>query len=270
MRRMFVLPLPLALLLLLPLLFSACSKEPRLEAQQGYGRFFAEYGVSGSFVLYDPRRDALVIHDRDFASRGFPPCSTFKVPLTLLALESKAVSGPSQLFKWDGTDRGNPDWNRDLNFMQAFQSSAVWVYQEVAAGMGRESIRRRLDEMKYGNAEVTGQDPFWINGDLRISALGQVDYLRRLAAGELAFSKTTVDALRDMMLVEQDSEGRKVFAKTGQTESRGVRLGWYVGWVEKDGKSYPFALNILSNSPRQDFAAARKAITDNILRSLFL
>lgn len=268
MRRMLV--LPLILLLVLPLVLSACSKEPRLEAQQGYGRFFAEYGVSGSFVLYDPRRDALVIHDRDFASRGFPPCSTFKVPLSLMAIETKAVSGPSQLFKWDGKTRQVPEWNRDLNLMQAFQVSAVWVYQEVAAGMGRESIRQKLAEMKYGNAEVTGADPFWIDGDLRISALGQVDFLRRLVAGELGFSRTTVDDLKDMMLVEQDAEGRKVFAKTGLTESRGVRLGWYVGWVEKDGKSYPFALNILSDNPRADFSEARKAIADKILRSLFI
>jgi len=37
-----------ALVLLLAAL--ACSKEPRLEGRENFGRFFAQYGVNGSFV----------------------------------------------------------------------------------------------------------------------------------------------------------------------------------------------------------------------------
>lgn len=266
MRRLSI---ALSVLVLLVTALS-CSKEPRLEGRQNFGRFFAQYGVTGSFVLFDPRRESLVVYNDEMAERNFPPCSTFKIVNSLLALDSGAVSGPDQVFRWDGKDRGDPAWNRDLTMKDAFRSSAVWVFQQIADGMGRESIRTRLSQMNYGNAETSGPAPFWINGDLRISALGQVDFLRRLSAGELVFSDKAQKAVKDMMVLENDVNGRILRGKTGMTEKNGLRLGWFVGWVEKDGKNYPFALNILSDHPRADFMEARQAIVREILKTLWI
>ncbi len=55
-------------------------------------------------MLFDPRRESLVVYNDEMAERNFPPCSTFKIVNSLLALDSGAVSGPDQVFRWDGKD----------------------------------------------------------------------------------------------------------------------------------------------------------------------
>ena len=45
-----------------------------------------------------------------------------------------------------------PAWNKDMNLDDAFQSSCVWCYQELARKVGRTVYARYLKEMGYGNA----------------------------------------------------------------------------------------------------------------------
>jgi beta-lactamase class D len=43
-----------------------------------------------------------------------------------------------------------------------------------------------LERFDYGNRNIAGgQDMFWLDGDLRISALKQVLFLEKLASGKL-------------------------------------------------------------------------------------
>ena len=45
-----------------------------------------------------------------------------------------------------------------------------------------------LTRIQYGNADLSGGvDRFWLDGALRISAMEQVDFLRKLYRNELPF-----------------------------------------------------------------------------------
>ncbi len=59
--------------------------------------------------------------------------------------------------------------------------SAVWVFQQFATAIGRERELESLREFHYGSAtfehDVTN---FWLNGDLQISPLEEVAFLRRM------------------------------------------------------------------------------------------
>ena len=63
---------------------------------------FSQAGSKGVFVLYDLQSKELHVSDPQRAKQRFTPASTFKVLNALIALQTGAVSGPDEVFKWDG------------------------------------------------------------------------------------------------------------------------------------------------------------------------
>ena len=76
-----------------------------------------------------------------------------------------------------------------------------------------------------------------------------------------------MDITKNIMLLEDTLEYR-LRAKTGWTESGDTNIGWFVGWMEKDNIVYFFANNIETSNFDDNFMAARKEITRNILKAL--
>jgi len=229
-----------------------------------WGRHFAAAGVAGALVLItDGDAPTVQAYDPARAATGFLPASTFKIPNSLIALETGVVAGPDTVFAWDGVKRSIADWNADLTFTQALRVSCVPIYQEIARRIGQERMQWWVREMGYGNADI-GQaiDTFWLNGALRISALTQAAFLRRLAHDGLPFSKKTMAAVREM-LVEERTEAGVLRAKTGLTARVSPNVAWWVGWVEKGDRRWFFALNI--DSVRPEDIPARKTVVKAVL-----
>lgn len=155
-------------------------------------------------------------------------------------------------------------WNRDHDLRSAFKVSAVWFYQELARRIGRERMQRHIDAVGYGNKDLDGGiDMFWLTGDLRITPKEQIDFLVRLHRNDLPFSQRTLDIVKDIMIFENAGE-HVLRGKTGQAG----KVGWFVGYIERDGNVYFFAnsMDILRPEDRE----ARIQITRNILRDLDL
>lgn len=210
-------------------------------------------GVDDATVVVltaDPRT---VIRFRpERAARRFPPASTFKIPNTVIALETGVASGPDFPIPWDSVR--NPrtgffpgSWARDQTLRSAFRSSVVWYYQEIARQIGARRMREWLRRLDYGNASIAGGiDRFWLDGGLRISADEQVSFLRRILAGEpdTDVSAPTRASLRDVALLETGT-GWRLFGKTGTSEVTATREnGWIVGWLEQDGGTAYYAINM--------------------------
>jgi len=231
-----------------------------------WGRHFAEAGVTGTLVLLtDGDAPMLQAHDPARAATGFLPASTFKIPNSLIALETGVVSGPDTVFAWDGVTRSIAAWNADLTFTQALRVSCVPIYQEAARRIGQERMQWWVREMGYGNADIGDAiDTFWLRGNLRISALEQVAFLRRLAQDRFPFSPRTMALVREM-LVEERTEAGVLRAKTGLTggDAPTPNVGWWAGWVEKGEGRWFFALNI--DSLRPEDVPARKAVVKAVL-----
>lgn len=230
-------------------------------------RHFRALGAEGAFVLYDSAADRLVVSDPPRARQRFLPASTFKILNSLIALETGVLADEHEVIEWDGVDRGDW-WNGDMAMTKAFPRSAVWFYQEVARRVGEERMEEWVRRVGYGNADIGGGiDRFWLDGDLRISPLEQVDLLRRLHRGDLPFSERSQDIVRRVMRMEE-GEGYLLAGKTGWARADGVNYGWLVGWVEKGGNVYFFATQIESADAAFPMRRAQQEITRGILAEL--
>lgn len=232
-------------------------------------RHFAELGTAGTIAVLDTRAHRWIASDSVRAFETFLPASTFKIPMSLIALETGAAVDETQPFKWDGTERRIADWNRDQTLASAYRVSAVWVFQSLARQVGQPTVQQFLRDFRYGNA-IAGPvgDRFWLDGDLRISAVGQVEFLRRVHDRALPLSDRTYDIARKVLLREQ-GPGWRMYAKTGWADDARPRpIGWFVGWVEQDRDPRPvyFALNL--DMTDAAFAPRREEIAKRVLRAL--
>src|SRR5689334_7997960 len=79
----------------------------------------------GCFLLYDLKSGKVVQRfNEKRCEERFAPCSTFKVPLSLMAFDQGILTNEKTTYKWDGVDRGRPDVNRDT-------SAADWIKYSV-------------------------------------------------------------------------------------------------------------------------------------------
>lgn len=206
-------------------------------------------GTHTAFVLYDTKHDRTVRFDPKRCRTRMTPFSTFKIPNSLIALETGVVADPDAMVRWDPKRRpAQPHWpegwKRDHSLRTAFKASAVWFFQEVAVKVGPKRMAERLRRFRYGNQDISGGiDRFWLASSLKISAEEQVEFLRALLEGRLGVSQRSRDVLRDVMVYEQEP-GYTIRAKTGGGPfGPGKALGWLVGYVESNGNIYIFALN---------------------------
>jgi beta-lactamase class D len=225
---------------------------PRSEIREDLARHFTDDGTAGTFVGYKTDDYLVVASDKDRSGQPMLPASTFKIPNSVIALETGVVEDPDKdIFKWDGVTRSIAAWNRDHTLRSAIAASAVPVYQEIARRIGAERMQQYVDLFEYGNRDIGGGiDQFWLTGNLRIDPVQQVDFVDRLRRGALPVSKRSQDLVRDILPVTRTGDCI-IRAKTGLVGAEGKpSLGWLVGWAEKAGAQTVFALNLDIREPR--------------------
>jgi beta-lactamase class D len=226
---------------------------PRSEIREDLAKHFADAGTVGTFVGYKTEEYVIVASDKDRSGEAMLPASTFKIPNSVIALETGVVGDPDKdEFKWDGVARSIEAWNRDHTLRTAIAASVVPVYQEIARRIGAERMQKYLDLFEYGNRDIGGGiDQFWLTGKLRIDPVQQIDFVDRLRRGVLPVSKRSQELVRDILPVTKSGDSI-IRAKTGLlgAEVGKPSLGWVVGWAEKGSASTVFALNIDVREPR--------------------
>jgi beta-lactamase class D len=240
----------------------------RSEIRDELARHFADEGTVGTFVGYKTEDYLIIASDKDRSGQAFLPASTFKIPNSLIALETGVVEDPDKdVFKWDGVKRDIEAWNRDHTMRSAIAASAVPVYQEIARRIGVERMQKYVDLLDYGNHNIGGGiDQFWLTGDLRIDPIRQIDFIDRLRRGVLPVSKRSQDLVRDILPVTKAGDAI-IRAKTGVVGAQNgwPSLGWLVGWAEKGSDQTVFALNLDVREPRHVDARmtlAQQCLTD--------
>lgn len=225
--------------------------------------------VAGSFLLHDMSRDHWLYIDSAQADVPTLPASTFKIFSSLYGLESGFVTGPDHVFRWDSTDYGRPEVNRDLTLRESMQVSAYWVHRDIARMAGAHVLKNWLDTVGYGNADTSGGfDRAWVQGNLRITPHQQVDFIERLVKNDLPFSKRTMDIVKDITL-QEDTLGYRLHGKTGWAMGSEGSIGWFVGWVERNDSTGPFVFANRIRTPdtlSTTFGPARRAISIDVLK----
>jgi beta-lactamase class D len=250
----------------LPLRAVANVAPQRSEIHDALAKRFADEGTAGTFVGYKTDDYLIIASDVERAGQAFLPASTFKIPNSLIALETGVVEDPDKdVFKWDGVKRSIEAWNQDHTLRSAIAASAVPVYQEIARRIGVERMQKYVDLFEYGNRNIGGGiDQFWLTGDLRIDPIQQIDFVDRLRRGVLPVSKRSQDLVRDILPVTKAGDAT-IRAKTGLlgAEVGKPSLGWVVGWADKGSAQTVFALNLDVREPRH--VAARMTLTRQCL-----
>ena len=228
----------------LALAWGALAQAETWQARPDWAAMFEAAGVAGTIAVIDERDGARWVHDPVRAATPYLPASTFKVPHALFALEAGVVRDEFQRFAWDGEERRVRSWNRDHDLRSSMRNSVVWVYQDFARAIGEARERRYLESIAYGNADPGGGiDRFWLDGALRISALGQLEFLQRLYRNDLPFRVEHQRLVKDLIIVEAGRDWI-LRAKTGWQAHLEPHTGWWVGWVEHPEGAAFFALNI--------------------------
>lgn len=233
--------------------FQVCAEDGDL------ARLFSTMGVTGTIVISPIDEGKAFIHDGKRASHRFSTASTFKILNSLIALEEDVIA-VNDTVKWDGITREYPDWNRDQTLESAFRSSCVWYFQELARRVGAARYKQHLAACAYGELhEPLNETEFWLDGSLKISAIEQIEFLKKLYRRALPFKDSSYSSLRQIMLVEQNSE-YALRAKTGWAPP----IGWYVGYVETQKGTWVFAMNM--DIPDKSALSLRQKITREALR----
>jgi len=227
--------------------------------------------VNGSILIYDLKNDLFFSNNFDWAKIGRLPASTFKIPNSIIALETELIKNDSTLLKWNGEKRAYKIWEQDLTLRNAFHFSCVPCYQEIAKKIGVKRMNEYLEKLKYKEMNVNSEtlNLFWLEGDSKINQFQQIDFLKRFFNSELLISKRTKDIMKRMMLVEETAKN-KLSGKSGLSIRNGDYNGWFVGYLESQNNVYFFATNIepKENHNKKSFPKLRKKITIEALNTM--
>lgn len=224
-------------------------------------QLFKRHDATGTLLIQSINSGQRLVHDPDRSKALYPVASTFKVFNTLIALEEGVIGHAHSVIPWDGQRHAFETWNGDQTLASAFKVSCVWCYQELAQRIGVDKYRQYLDTAGYGELGGTFRlTEFWLDGSLRISAEGQVDFLRKVVERRLPFSPASYDALKAIMRVGDIPEVR-LYAKTGWAARHSPQIGWYVGYVETSTDVWLFALN-MDIQGQEDLPLRQKLVLD--------
>lgn len=231
----------------------------------------------GTIVVYNENEDKYFIYNKIRSKKRYTPCSTFKIPNSIIILELKLLNDIDDVYIWD-TLKYKPEmwwpkqWNDKHNMRTAIKYSVVPFYRDLAYKAGKDSMMKFLNTFNYGNTDISsGIDSFWLNGSMKISAMEQIDFLRRFYYNNIKVSDKSIMLVKSILLIEENDK-YKLSAKTGGTsgidkDNPEKSLGWYVGYVEKKGNVFFFACNI-DGKDFMDIKETRIEITRSVLKDL--
>ncbi|WP_394333953.1 class D beta-lactamase [Maribacter hydrothermalis] len=201
--------------------------------------------VIGSILIFDLNKSVYYSNDFKWAKTGKLPASTFKIPNTIVGLETGVIRSDSTIFKWDGEEKWLKAWEQDLVLKDAFQFSCVPCYQEVAREIGVDRMNDYIKILKYGTLDIDSVniDNFWLEGKSRITQFQQIDFLKRFYKNELPISRRTSEIVKSILLIK-NTDHYRLSGKTGLSNVNEDYNGWFVGYLEQDNNTYFFATNL--------------------------
>jgi beta-lactamase class D len=226
---------------------------PHVKAgEPDYATIFA--GRDGCFELYDLTADKVVARfNPDRCAKRTSPCSTFKVPLALMAFDAGVLFDESSSLKWDGTKTRREAWNHDQTAASWMQNSVVWFSQRLTKQLGMKTVKRYLADFDYGNEDMSGGlAKAWLESSLQISPDEQLRFWRRFWREELPVSKHAFAMTKKITLVDTSPAGWTLHGKTGSGELRGRALGWFVGHVSRGDREYVFVTSYTDHAAPTD------------------
>lgn len=221
------------------------------------------------FVLLDLKTNKIVSeYNPKRCNERFFACSTFKIPIAVMAFDQGVLKNENTIIKWDGIDRGIEAWNKDQTPKSWLQYSTVWVSQWITPQIGLQKIEKYLADFKYGNQDMTGGiTKAWLSSSLKISAFEQINFLKNLWEDNLPVSQLALTLTKNSLYKEILTSRDILYGKTGsgfldgRDDPRSRMLGWFVGYYIHNNHPYAFATNFSELHKHTDKSFITKALS---------
>ena len=220
------------------------------------------FGDGHAFVIQDVDSNQLLVQEGDISERLSPYC-TFNLALSLIGFDT-AILTDTHTPEWPFREEHREEylsWNDSFPEKWAvphhpqnwMKNSCVWFSQTLSQLVGMDLFAEYVAHFDYGNKNLMGDEGkangltrAWIGSSLRISPVEQVHFINRLLKYELPVSVSAVDLTKEILFIEELPNGMSLYGKTGSgVHGKGqdtyYRVGWFVGWVEKDNRKFSFA-----------------------------
>jgi beta-lactamase class D len=268
------------------IIFTGCAGS-NATAQQEREIDYAEYfqGIEGTAVFYNTEEQMYYTYNKDLAEQPSSPCSSFKIISCLMGLESGVIDPLHSTLKWDGVNYPVEDWNKDLDYRQAFKVSAIWYFRKVINLVGEDYVQDILNKLVYGNCDISKWEGslnnilfptlkdreelngFWQESSLEISPRQQVNVVRKIFEDKDVFSQENLNLVKELMLVDNGNSPIKIYGKTGSGIKDDAWVdAWFVGMFESNGQTTYFAIRL--NQPGASGLKA-KEVAVNIISNEF-
>lgn len=251
--------------------------EPIIE-EVDWSNYFDE--IKGAAVIYDPTENCYQIYNQELAFTRRSPCSTFKIISSLIALENGIIESDNSTRTWSGEIFWNEEWNKDIDFSDAFHASCVWYFREVIDEIGKDMIQEELSRLQYGNCDISDWDGrlntnnnnpaltgFWIESSLLISPKEQVEVMERIFSDNTAYSEETRNQLEQVMLLSEQNEADiLIYGKTGMGKAQGIVVdSWFTGFADTTDKRIYFCVYLGETNNKNVSSAKAKEIAIKIV-----
>lgn len=237
-------------------------------------------GLNGTAVIYDASDRRYTIYNEAFAVTRRSPCSTFKIVSSLTALELGILNPEDSTRTWSGEIFKNEDWNRDIDFGEAFRTSCVWYYRQLIDEIGEDRMQSELEKLQYGNCDISDWEGrlntnnnnraltgFWLESSLMISPIEQTEVLERIFGEHSEYSKETLNELKQVMLVSnQEGTDSSIYGKTGMGMAEGIVVdAWFTGFAESAEGNLYFCVRLARTDTKNISSALAKEIAVQIV-----
>jgi len=200
-------------------------------------------------------------------STSWAPQSTFKIPLSLMGFDSnilKSENDPS----WSLPNGVDPYINvckGDHNPRTWMRDSCLWYSRVLTPKLGMEKFQHYISKFAYGNMDLSGGlTDAWISSSLKISPEEQVGFLQNFIDHKLPVVDKAYKITKNIMFIQEMAGGWKLYGKTGnglQFDKDGnktdLQHGWFVGFIQKNGRTIVFANHITDDKKEDVFASFR-------------
>jgi beta-lactamase class D len=254
-------------------------------AQPNYSKIFN--GVEPCFILYDLNQEKTIeSFNSTRCKEQIPPMCSFNIALSLMGFDSGILK-----------DENNPEWKFKQEYLSAIDShnkdhtpkswlanSVVWYSKILTKKLGMTKFKEYATKFSYGNEDLSGNPGkndgltnAWLNSSLKISGEEQIDFLKKFITHKLPVKDSAIKHTKNIMFIEELPNGFKLYGKTGGaiqkntdgSDKEHMGFGWFVGFLEKEGQTYIFAVNIHDQQEFEQYAGPRaKAMAKEIFASL--
>ncbi len=239
---------------------------------------FSPIALAGSYCFIAKEGNKILKQEGE-CSKRYSPGSSFKIPLALMGYDSRVLEDethPVWPFKKDYNLLVNV-WKGDHNPQSWMIDSCVWYSQVLTKKLGMDKFKEYVHKFHYGNQDISGDEGknnglnySWLSSSLEISPEEQITFLQQLTARKLPVSYKAYEMTKKIIFIQELPGGWKLYGKTGNgTMADNYWQGWFVGWIEKNGRIITFASHIKDHD-KQEVPASFRARNEALNKLWFI